>query len=261
MSQFRLLLVAALSGSVLVLGACKDDEFAGAPAAKAPPATAGAAIPAPGADQPASAPAAGAQQGGSAGPLAEGQGGSLPANHPPIGQIPGAAMPQGMNAAPAGGQHVRPSDVSEYGKVGPIRWTAPESWIAVNPANEMRLAQYNVPGDEGAGELTVFYFGPGGGGGVDANLERWAGQFTGGPEPVRATRTIGAFTVHTVDASGKFDPGMAMGAQPGDNQRVLGAIAETAAGLYFFKLVGPIATVTANEASFEAFLASFTPGE
>ncbi|MBA2661854.1 MAG: hypothetical protein H0U74_06135 [Bradymonadaceae bacterium] len=213
---------------------CKADEFADAPSVKAPPSDS------------------------KAGPLAPGQG--LPPNHPPIGdaQSDRVGIPSAGSAAGAPDR-----DPANYGKSGPILWQAPSGWLAVAPGNEMRLGQYNVPGPDGEepGELTIFYFGPGGGGGVDANLERWAAQLSGGEPAKRDTRTVNAMVVHTVDASGKFDAGMAMGGgAPKDNQRVLGAIAETSAGLYFFKLVGPIATLEQNEEAFEQFVASFRAG-
>ncbi|MEM8963940.1 MAG: hypothetical protein AAGD38_20820, partial [Acidobacteriota bacterium] len=43
-------------------------------------------------------------------------------------------------------------------------FTMPSAWRAEPPANSMRLAQAAIPGEGGDGELTVFYFGAGGGG-------------------------------------------------------------------------------------------------
>ena len=51
----------------------------------------------------------------------------------------------------------------------------------------MRAASYTIPpaaGDSEGGECVVYYFGSGQGGGVEANIKRWIGQFTapdGGP--------------------------------------------------------------------------------
>ena len=69
----------------------------------------------------------------------------------------------------------------------------------------MRKASYEVPrakGDSEDGELAVFYFGPGQGGGIDANVERWIKQFSGvKPEDVkRADRKANGLVVHTADA-------------------------------------------------------------
>src|SRR5271166_5893164 len=54
-----------------------------------------------------------------------------------------------------------------------VRWTMPAGWKA-ETQRPMRLATYRVGADA---ECGVYYFGPGQGGSVDANLERWVGQF------------------------------------------------------------------------------------
>src|SRR5687768_18162204 len=62
-----------------------------------------------------------------------------------------------------------------------VRWTAPAGWKA-EAARPMRAATYTIPlaaGDQGVAECVVNYFGPGQGGGVDANIERWRGQVLG----------------------------------------------------------------------------------
>src|SRR6266545_4943782 len=65
--------------------------------------------------------------------------------------------------------------------VAGLKWTAPAGWKA-EAARPMRAATYAVPaaaGDKDNGECVVYFFGAGQGGGVDANLERWKGQFKG----------------------------------------------------------------------------------
>ena len=57
----------------------------------------------------------------------------------------------------------------------------PQGWMQAAPSSRMRALQATIPGSGGPGELAVFFFGPGGGGGVDANLERWKGQVV--PDP------------------------------------------------------------------------------
>src|SRR5947209_1813869 len=64
--------------------------------------------------------------------------------------------------------------------LGGLKSTAPASWKKEEAGNTMRAYQFVVPkadGDKEDAALTVFYFGPGGGGGVQANLDRWKGQF------------------------------------------------------------------------------------
>ncbi|TXD37843.1 hypothetical protein FRC98_09195 [Lujinxingia vulgaris] len=237
----------------LGLAGCEDDPFEGAPSVSASasaPAQGGAA--APGASD---AP-------GRSGGLGPVEGTELPPGHPPMGQQGGQQGGQMIGGVPA--PEVPRMSPEEYGKVGPIRWQVPEGWQAQLPTNAMRQAQYSIPGEAGQepAELVVFYFGPGGGGGVEANLERWAGQFNGGDPATFAEREVNGVKVHTVDASGTYDAGMAMGGQgPRDEQRMLGAIAETSQGLFFFRMVGPKALIDGQAEGFEAFVSSFEHGE
>ena len=98
----------------------------------------------------------------------------------------------------------------------------------------MRAATYSVPsasGDQEGGECAVFFFGPGQGGAVQANIDRWIGQFEqpdGKPSSERATQrreTINAITVTTIDLSGTFlggGPGMGSAAPKKPGYRLLG---------------------------------------
>ncbi len=190
---------------------------------------------------------------GPAEPVAEDP--TLPTGHPPVAESGEEAL-----APPA---RVTFESPEQFGKTGPLRWTAPAGWTAVKPASQMRLAEYLVPAEKGEpATLTVFYFGPSGGGGVDANVDRWTGQFgADGEKATRGQLTSGGMTVHTVDASGTYNAGMAAGNQPPKpNQRMLGAIVESPAGLFFFKMVGPKPVVDAQEAEWKSFVNSFAKG-
>jgi hypothetical protein len=134
----------------------------------------------------------------------------------------------------------------------------------------MRKASYEVPhasGDAEDGELAVFYFGPGQGGGIDANVDRWVKQFSGvSPGEVkRADRQANGLRQHTVDIQhGTFDAGqMAMSASaagPKKDYALAGAIVEAPSGAYFFKMTGPARTVAAAHAAFLALLDSVRAG-
>lgn len=223
------ILVAALAGT-----ACEKDEFAQAPTVSAP------------------------EQGAvTAKPITNDT--PLPANHPPMG---------GQQAAPLAqaAAQVKFSGPAEFGKTGPLRWSAPESWTAAVPASSMRLAEYVAPAADGSqpGEVSIFYFGPGGGGGVEANVARWIGQFKnpdGTPATgQQSTETVSGMMVHRVEAAGTFNPGMAGNGVSRDNYKMLGAIVESPAGLYFFKMVGPTDTIGARAPEFESLVKSFAPG-
>jgi hypothetical protein len=150
----------------------------------------------------------------------------------------------------------------EGATAGGITWTVPGSWTR-GPGRPMRVATYEVPAakDAEAGQCAVFFFGRGQGGELDANVQRWAGQFKEKPAPKRERRTAAGMPVTRVDVEGTYlNPGGGMmqsqGEKPG--YRLLGAIVEGPEGNVFFKLTGPEATVDAAEAAFDGLLASLT---
>jgi hypothetical protein len=150
---------------------------------------------------------------------------------------------------------------------GGLKWTAPASWKA-QPQRPMRAATYTVPrssGDAEDGECAVFYFGVGQGGGVDANVKRWIGQFKapgGGPADKLAKTskgTVGGLPVTRIDVKGTYKTAggpmmQASGSKPG--YRLLGAIVEGPQGAVFFKFTAPARTAAAQQAAFEALLKS-----
>lgn len=185
-------------------------------------------------------------------PVADPAAQALPQGHPPVGADSPIPKPTTISyASPA-----------EYGATGPLRWSAPAAWQASKPASSMRLAEYFVPGQPEAAVLSIFYFGAGGGGGVEANIQRWVGQFDDGKAKAnRGEKVVNEMKVYTVDVSGTYNPGMAGGGVPPKaDHRMLGAIVETDAGLFFFKLVGPTAVVGGAEGDWNAFVDSFSKG-
>jgi hypothetical protein len=54
-----------------------------------------------------------------------------------------------------------------------LKWTPPAGWKAETGARPMRVATYIVE----SAECAVYFFGEGQGGGIQANLDRWKGQF------------------------------------------------------------------------------------
>ncbi|MBS1788114.1 MAG: hypothetical protein JST85_10350 [Acidobacteria bacterium] len=150
------------------------------------------------------------------------------------------------------------------GPTGEIKWTAPSHWEA-KPAGGMRAATYLVPaaaGDSEGGECAVFV---NIGGGTQANIDRWIGQFQqpdGSASAAKAKQgkeTINGLTVTTVDVTGTFSGGgMAMGQAPTPKPgyRMLGAIVEDPSSVVFFKLTGPAKTIAAAQNEFKTLLKS-----
>ena len=149
---------------------------------------------------------------------------------------------------------------------GPIKAKVPSEWTEQTPSSSMRKAQYALPkaaGDGEDGELAVFYFGPGQGGSVEANIERWIGQISqpdGSSSKDKAKtnkKEIGGMPVTLVDVSGTYSAGMMSNAPPRQGYRMLAAVAETPEGPWFFKLTGPEKTIAKWSSSFDQLISSF----
>lgn len=150
---------------------------------------------------------------------------------------------------------------------GGLKWTPPKAWTA-QAQRPMRAATYTIPrapGDSEDGECAVFYFGPGQGGGVQANLDRWIGQMEQpGGKPSRdvakiAKQTVNGLATTTIDVPGTylFSPSpMSPNKTPKPGYRLIGAIVEGPEGAVFFKLTAPAKTAAAAEAPFQAMLKS-----
>jgi hypothetical protein len=144
---------------------------------------------------------------------------------------------------------------------GGIVWSYPSAWTK-GGARPMRVATYTVPaaeGDSEAGECAVFYFGPGQGGDVSSNVDRWVAQFENAGQPEKTTMQVSGMNVTRVQISGTYlAPGGAMMESQGKklNYRLLGAIVESPEGSVFFKFTGPQKTVEAAEAGFDAMIQS-----
>ena len=164
-------------------------------------------------------------------------------------------------ATPATGQEaVDPGANPGAGDPG-IDWKVPSRWL-IQPERPMRLATYKIPaaaGDPEDAECAVFYFGPDQGGGVEANIERWVGQFEHPTAPSRSTLRAGGLEIARVKVAGTYlapgGPAMeSQGQKP--NFELLGAIATGPSGQVFFKLTGPAKTVQAAGHEFDGMLAS-----
>jgi len=147
-----------------------------------------------------------------------------------------------------------------------LSFTAPRDWKTVATTSAMRVAQYMLPGAEGAegAELVIYYFG-GSGGTVEANIARWLGQMQqpdGRPSSAvakRETRTVNGLRITLVDVSGTYVAEVRPGSgqrHDSPNFRLRAAVVETPKGPYFIKLTGPATTVAAHEQAFDQFLSS-----
>jgi len=150
-----------------------------------------------------------------------------------------------------------------------LKSKVPETWKAQETNSQFRAAQFTIPkadGDDRDGELVVYFFGKGGGGGVEANVKRWQQQIVPAEgkkiEDVmkKDSFKVGDVYVTVVDLQGTYQaPAFAANQKPEKipNARMIGVVFESPNGPYFFKLVGPTKTIEANKKGFDEWLKSF----
>ena len=151
---------------------------------------------------------------------------------------------------------------------GAVKFTLPANWESVKPRSFVVEHEIKVPkseGDEADGRLTIM----GAGGSIEANLERWYGQYS---QPDGSESKDAAKTSESTVADCKvtwFDLSGTMLDKPGgpfaggemikrENYRTLAAIVQAGdeVGQYFVKVYGPSKTISDNEAAFRAFVES-----
>jgi hypothetical protein len=160
---------------------------------------------------------------------------------------------------------------------GSLSLEAPEGFVRVRPSSGMVEIEFGIPsegkGEDGAelppGRMTVM----GAGGSIQANIDRWCGQFTqpdGGDtkdKTVTKTFKVAGATVTMVDIQGTYldQPGGPFAGgktiqRPG--YRMLAGIVETPdAGNYFLKFYGPAVTVEKHAEGFKKMLESMVPAK
>jgi hypothetical protein len=182
-----------------------------------------------------------------------------------VGTVPrDEAFPNQPAADPIGAP-VDAEDVS----LDAFAFTPDAQWQRVEPSSQMRLVQYSLPaveGDREAAELVIFFFGDGHGGTYEANRDRWTGQFAESIEPVeRTVTTEGGITIRTFDIAGRYVAETAPGSgerHDKPNFRMITAVFETdRGGPFYFKAVGPRATMDHWEDSIRAMLESMRAAE
>jgi hypothetical protein len=148
-----------------------------------------------------------------------------------------------------------------------LKFDAPPGWVSKPPASSARVAEFTLPkaaGDAEDAAVAVFFF-PGQGGSVQANLDRWIGQFAqpdGSPSKnVAKTTKLDAhgLAITLIDLSGTYVAEVTPGSAEHYNKpgfRMRAAVVETPDGPYYVKLTGPAKTVTRWDDSFMTFLKS-----
>lgn len=151
---------------------------------------------------------------------------------------------------------------------GHLTFHPPAAWHTRTPASSMRVAEFvipHAPGDPEDAELIVYYFGAQGGGGAQANIDRWIGQMQGPGRKSAAdsakteSRTINGLAISEVDVSGTYVAEVRPGSSEHYNKpdfRLIAAVVNTPNGPYYIKLTGPARTVAAAKPAYDGFLSS-----
>jgi hypothetical protein len=152
-----------------------------------------------------------------------------------------------------------------------LKSRTPADWAEEPSTSRMRVHQFRVPraeGDSSDAELTIFFFGPGGGGDAASNVKRWKSMFAPpeGKRPDDIAKVeqfkVGDIPVTYVDVDGTykfkarpFDPNAKEELKP--DYRMLAVYFGSPHGPYFFRLVGPAKTVTQHKQGFDDWLKGF----
>jgi hypothetical protein len=181
------------------------------------------------------------------------------------------AAPADPHAAPTVRAPVNPQPVTPAGTVRGetvegLGFSVPTEWTRRPASNEMRLAEFTLPGPGGEVTLIVSRF-KGGGGDAASNVNRWKTQFVtadGAPQTDAKVQTAlrPPLTITRVDIAGTNVAPVMPGAPKAYNEpnsRLLGVIVEGAGDPYFFKAVGAADTLVVWEPAFTAFADSIAP--
>jgi hypothetical protein len=162
-----------------------------------------------------------------------------------------------------GCQEATPPSAAERVTVEHLSFVLPAGWQKQPPKSEMRAFEARIPGPGGDAEFAVFFFGEGKGGDTRSNIQRWIDQieFAPGSDTDREEFAANGMTVFWVNFNGTLKP------NPMDptiqerrpNSRLLAAVIEGPRGPWFFKAVGPDATLKPQRDTFLGMLESARP--
>ena len=187
----------------------------------------------------------------------------LPPGHPAVGPAAADSKPgeiEVASPAEAGSHTITLGDK--------LTMTAPDSWVAKRPGNQMISQEFAVPaakGDPRDGRMTVSSVG----GTVEANVDRWAGQFSQ-PDGAKTAdkmkvrkKTLAGQEVSLVDISGTYQEsaGMMQAATERPDYRMLAAIIPGEGTSFFIKFYGPKKTVAEHEKEFRAMIDGLKPAK
>jgi hypothetical protein len=173
---------------------------------------------------------------------------------PKPAEVPVSMAPELENAnsksAGSSSKKSEPYDVTVAG----FRYTVPADWEEQPPKSQFVLGEFAIPGEGGTARLTL----SSAGGGIEANVERWRGQFKPGPNdpaPQESEITFDGKPGTLVELAGSYTD-MFGGGAPSNNWQMLGVAVPMGPTNYFIKLTGPASTVTPRRDEFLKFVES-----
>jgi hypothetical protein len=135
-----------------------------------------------------------------------------------------------------------------------------DPWVRQQVTSPMRAGQLTYDHEDEDlkdVDLVIYFFGAGQGGGIQANIDRWIGQFEGTPKYTIDKKDMGGREVTFLEASGTYMESMGgpfsgnKTSQP--DYAMLAAILPSDQGAVFLKLTGPNDSVEALKEDFMAF--------
>lgn len=166
--------------------------------------------------------------------------------------VPSSAEVPGEVQTPTGPVD-KPDAATRVKQLTGIRFDVPKGW-AEQPQSEFYEAKYVIPSGEGDMTLTLTTMG----GGIEANLQRWVGQFgqASGERPRRDTLNVDGTRSEWLDVRGTFRSQVGSRPGPHENWRLLGVAIPMSPRPFLLKLVGPRAAVSSFENQFRGFVRS-----
>ena len=146
-------------------------------------------------------------------------------------------------------------------KLGKLQMTAPADWDKKTPSVRIIAYEFSLPPAEKGldpGRMTIMSAG----GSIEANLDRWYGQFRqeDGGDTAKAAKTekkeIAGQTVHLVEITGTFKDqrGPFSKAEFKKDYEMFAAIIETGAGNIFVKTTAPKKTMAKHKKAIRAMI-------
>jgi hypothetical protein len=183
-----------------------------------------------------------------------------PGSNGEVRMVPGStttATPPAEQPA-AGAAPPEPESTSTVASFAGLTGPKPATWQYRAPAatSTMRVAEYSVPGVEGADQAQIVVYQFPGGGSLDANVERWKSQFRNadGSEVVVTTESLEAdgMKVTVAELAGEYR-GMGK-SEFAPDQVLIASMIEGDGDPVFVQLVGPSKTVRASREAFMAMM-------